>query len=174
LHLPYNVARFFDLIFSIPRTTGGDLSQGVSVGLQITIDHGGLPSNIIIHGLCFYCARKFGKAEIDHFIPWSRYPRDLVHNLVLAHVECNSKKSDLLASEPHLERWLQRNSHHDTAIIKAGRTANIIVDGPATISVAAWAYSHAAQLGAGAWVSGNVVEPLTGRWRSLLNAQASQ
>jgi Chaperone of endosialidase len=28
-----------------------------------------------------------------------------------------------------------------------------IVDGPATISVATWAYSHAAQLGAGAWVT---------------------
>jgi hypothetical protein len=102
--------------------------------------------------------------------PWSRYPRDLAHNLVLAHVECNGKKSDLLASESHLERWLERNREHNAAIIQAGRSANIIVDGPATISVATWAYSHAAQLGAGAWVSGNVVEPLTGRWRSLLQA----
>jgi hypothetical protein len=74
----------------------------------------------------------------------------------------------LLASESHLERWLERNNKHDTAIIKAGRTANIIVDGPATISVAIWAYSHASQLHASAWVSGNTVEPLTGRWRSLL------
>ena len=70
---------------------------------------------------------------------------------------------------PHLERWLERNLSHDTAIIKAGRTANIIVDAPATISVATWAYSHAAQLGAGAWVSGNIVESLTGRWRTLLD-----
>jgi HNH endonuclease len=108
--------------------------------------------------------------HIDHFVPWSRYPRDLAHNLVLAHVECNSKKSDLLASESHLERWLDRNREHNSAIIKAGHTANIIVDGPATISVATWAYSHAAQLGAGAWVSGNVVEPIRGRWRSLHKA----
>jgi hypothetical protein len=35
------------------------------------------------------------------------------------------------------------------------------------LSVATWAYSHAAQLGA--WVSGNLVEPLTGRWLSLLD-----
>jgi hypothetical protein len=79
-----------------------------------------------------------------------------------------AKKGDLLASESHFERWLERNNNHDTAIIKAGRTANVIVDGPATLSVAAWAYSHAAQLGAGAGLSGNLVEPLTGRWRSLL------
>jgi hypothetical protein len=122
------------------------------------------------NGQCLYCLRRVSAGHIDHFVPWSRYPRDLAHNLVLAHVECNSKKSDLLASESHLERWLERNNKHDTAIIKAGRTANIIVDGPATLSVAAWAYSHAAQLGAGAWVSGNVVESLTGRWRSLLDA----
>jgi hypothetical protein len=119
-------------------------------------------------GQCLYCRRRVGAGHIDHFVPWSRYPRDLAHNLVLAHVECNNKKSDLLASEAHLERWLERNTQHDTAIIQAGRIANIIIDGPATLSVAAWAYSHAAQLGAGVWVSGNVVEPLTGRWRLLL------
>jgi hypothetical protein len=45
-------------------------------------------------------------------------------------------------------RWIERNTQHDTAIIRAGRTATIIVDGPATLSVATWAYSHAAQLGA--------------------------
>jgi 5-methylcytosine-specific restriction endonuclease McrA len=122
-------------------------------------------------GQCLYCGRRVSAGHIDHFIPWSRYPRDLAHNLVLAHVECNAKKSDLLASEAHLEKWLDRNAQHDTAIIKAGRTANIIVDGPATLSVATWAYSHAAQLGAAVWVGGNVVEPLTGRWRSLLYAQ---
>jgi hypothetical protein len=94
------------------------------------------------HSLCFYCARKFGKAEIDHFIPWSRYPRDLAHNLVLADRQCNSKKSGTLASKDHLERWLQRNSDNDAGIIEAGRAANIIVDGPAAVSVAAWAYSH--------------------------------
>jgi hypothetical protein len=79
-----------------------------------------------------------------------------------------------LPPEPHLERWLERNTRHDTSIMKAARTANIIVDGPATLSVATWAYSHAAQLGVAAWVSGNIVEPLTGRWRSLLGAQAPQ
>jgi HNH endonuclease len=117
-------------------------------------------------GQCLYCSRRLSAGHIDHFVPWSRYPCDLAHNLVLAHVECNRKKSDLLASESHLERWLERNTNHDTSIITAGRSANIIVDRPATISVATWAYSHAAQPGAHAWVSGSLVEPLTGRWRS--------
>jgi hypothetical protein len=30
-------------------------------------------------------------------------------------------------------------------------TANVIVDGPATISVATWAYSYGAALGASVW-----------------------
>jgi hypothetical protein len=43
-------------------------------------------------GLCLYCTRRVSTGHIDHFVPWSRYPRDLAHNLVLAHVECNKKK----------------------------------------------------------------------------------
>jgi hypothetical protein len=130
------------------------------------------PLEEIQHGLCFYCAGKLGKAEIDHFIPWSRYPRDLAHNLVLADRQCNGEKSASLASERHLERWLQRNSDNDAGIIEAGRVANIIVDGPATIGVAAWAYAHNAAVGAPAWLSGEIVEPLSGRWRSLLAMRA--
>ncbi len=120
------------------------------------------------HGQCLYCTRRVNTGHIDHFIPWSRYPRDLAHNLVLAHVECNQKKKDMLAAEPHLERWLQRNANNEARIIEAARAANIIVDGAATRGVAAWAYSHGAALGASAWVTGDVVEPLSGRWRWLL------
>jgi hypothetical protein len=124
----------------------------------------------IQHGVCLYCERHVTAGHIDHFVPWSRYPRDLTHNLVLAHQVCNGKKSDLLASELHLERWLQRNSDNDAAITKAGRAANILVDSPATTGVAAWAYAHNAALGAPAWSSGEIVEPLSGRWRSLLGS----
>lgn len=121
-------------------------------------------------GRCLYCARKVDVGHIDHFIPWSRYPRDLAHNLVLAHRACNNNKRDILASEVHLERWLARNADHDTAIAEAGRIRSIVVDRPGTTSVAAWAYAHNAQLGAPAWSKGESVEPLTGRWRSLLAA----
>jgi hypothetical protein len=124
-------------------------------------------------GLCLYCERQVTNGDIDHFIPWSRYPRDLAHNLVLAHKECNRRKSDSLASENHLEGWLLRNTDHGEEIAEAARTANIIVDYPATHRVAAWAYSHGAALGARAWVIGETVEPLSGRWRSLLGAHAA-
>ncbi|MGA2188471.1 MAG: HNH endonuclease domain-containing protein [Steroidobacteraceae bacterium] len=119
-------------------------------------------------GLCLYCQRRVAAGEIDHFIPWSRYPRDLAHNLVLAHQECNREKSDLLASESHLDRWVQRNRSCGAAIAEAARDLNIIVDLPTVLSVARWAYSHGADLQAAAWVSGDSVEPLAGGWRSML------
>lgn len=119
-------------------------------------------------GECLYCHRRIGRGEIDHFVPWSRYPRNLAHNLVLAHKECNRHKSDLLAAEAHLDRWLSRNQAHSAAISEAARTANIIVDLAGTVSVAGWAYAHGASLHAATWLQGDDVEPLSGRWQSLL------
>jgi len=117
---------------------------------------------------CLYCSKHVDTGEIDHFVPWSRYPRDLAHNLVLAHKQCNRHKSDLLAAETHLDRWLARNQAHGAAITEAARTANIIVDLAGTVSVAGWAYAHGASLHAATWLRGDEVEPLSGRWRSLL------
>lgn len=57
---------------------------------------------------CFYCGGKVHDADVDHFVPFSLYPRDLAHNFVLAHPSCNRSKSDALAARPHLERWLER------------------------------------------------------------------
>ena len=123
-------------------------------------------------GLCFYCQRRVTAGEVDHFVPWSRYPRDLAHNLVLAHKQCNRQKSDLLAAENHLDRWIQRNEIESIAISEAGRGASIMVDLPAAMSVAKWAYSHGAALNAAAWVSGDTVEHLSDRWRTLLHTSA--
>jgi hypothetical protein len=117
---------------------------------------------------CLYCQRRVDSGEIDHFVPWSRYPRDLAHNLVLAHKECNRHKSDLLAAEAHLDRWFLRNQAHGAAISEAGRRANIIVDLSGTVSVAGWAYAHGASLRSATWLRGEEVEPLSGRWQSLL------
>jgi len=119
-------------------------------------------------GECLYCRRRVDSGEIDHFVPWSRYPRDLAHNLVLAHKECNRHKSDLLAAEAHLDQWLQRNQAQGDAISEAARGANIIVDLAGTVNVAGWAYAHGASLHAATWVRGDDVEPLSGRWQSLL------
>lgn len=121
-------------------------------------------------GRCLYCQGRVETGEIDHFVPWSRYPRDLAHNLVLAHKECNRHKRDLLAAEEHLDRWLSRNQAHDAAIGEAARGANIIVDLSGTVRVAGWAYAHSANLHAATWLRDEEVEPLSGRWASLLMA----
>ncbi len=47
--------------------------------------------------------------NVDHFVPWARYPVDLGHNFVLAHSTCNSSKSDHVASAEYLEKWVDRN-----------------------------------------------------------------
>ena len=60
---------------------------------------------------CFYCAGRLAMGgDIDHFIPWSRYPRDLGHNFVLAHSKCNAAKTDMLADIPHLEAWVSETT----------------------------------------------------------------
>jgi hypothetical protein len=119
-------------------------------------------------GLCLYCRTRVDVGEVDHFVPWSRYPRDLAHNLVLAHRQCNRQKSDLLAAEGHLDLWMRRNEKHADAIGEAGERAGIAVDLPATIHVAAWAYAHGVALQTAAWVARDAVERLTDRWKLLL------
>jgi hypothetical protein len=119
-------------------------------------------------GCCFYCERQIVTGEIDHFVPWSRYQRDLAHNLVLAHIVCNRKKSDLLADERHLERWIGRNRDRDAIIVQAGGKAGIIIDLTTTLSVARWAYAQGEYLRSGVWSGDDHIEPLSGRWRTLL------
>lgn len=63
----------------------------------------------IQHGRCFYCGEKLkSKVEIDHFVPWSRYPNNSLENLVAAHQKCNHSKRDFLASSLHLVHWASR------------------------------------------------------------------
>jgi len=127
----------------------------------------------IQHGLCLYCMKRVDSGEVDHFVPWSRYPRDLAHNLVFAHKQCNRQKSDLLAAEAHLGSWVQRNADHASTIGDAGRRAGILVDLDAVVNVAAWAYGHGARLKGSAWVAGDTVEHLTDRWQSILSCRAN-
>ena len=68
-------------------------------------------------GTCFYCGGLLKtSAEVDHFIPWSRYPQDTAHNFVLAHRGCNNDKRDLLAGSRHLEHWVHRNATYGEEI----------------------------------------------------------
>jgi 5-methylcytosine-specific restriction endonuclease McrA len=61
------------------------------------------------NGRCFYCDREIATAEVDHFLPWARYPDDGIENLVLADSPCNRDKRDFLAATEHVLRWADRN-----------------------------------------------------------------
>ena len=57
---------------------------------------------------CFYCAGRLvdpGKGQVDHFIPWARYPDNGIENLVVADVACNGDKGSSLAAGEHVTRW---------------------------------------------------------------------
>jgi 5-methylcytosine-specific restriction endonuclease McrA len=101
---------------------------------------------------CFYCGQSMQAADVDHFIPFALYPRDLVHNFVLAHPSCNRSKSDSLASKTHLDRWLQRLTKQSTQLSEIGASAGVAVDGRTLHRVAAWGYANAQAAGGRAWI----------------------
>ena len=60
-------------------------------------------------GRCFYCGGGLrGVADVDHFVPWARWPDNGIENLVVAHPGCNNSKRDFLAASRHLAAWLAR------------------------------------------------------------------
>ena len=120
-------------------------------------------------GRCFYCDRDIrSRWEVDHFIPWTRYQLDLGHNFVLAHQRCNSRKSNLLAAEEHLQKWTERNCQHE---LKADfDERNIRHDWPATRRVARWAYGQVHGQEGHVWVEARELRPLSDDWRRILSA----
>ena len=95
-------------------------------------------------GHCFYCDGRMGATpHVDHFIPWSAYPSNLGHNLVLAHPACNGDKSDLLAGVDHLMHWWERNERDGGAIAAALAPRGLATGVQATKGIAAWAYHRA-------------------------------
>ncbi|CAN7386178.1 HNH endonuclease [Variovorax sp. LjRoot84] len=101
---------------------------------------------------CFYCGQGMHDADVDHFIPFALYPRDLAHNFVLAHPQCNRSKSDSLAGKCHLERWLQRLNTQSAQLVEIGASAGVAVDDRTVHRVAAWGYANAHAPGGRAWI----------------------
>lgn len=101
---------------------------------------------------CFYCKKLVTKtSDVDHFIPWKKYPRDITQNLVLSCAACNRRKSDMLTGKLHLERWMQEilpNEERSTCIANQG----FISDEACSRRVAEWAYRHADMARSLAWV----------------------
>ncbi len=62
---------------------------------------------------CFYCEGRLSdaagrRAEVDHFVPWARYPNNAIENLVVSHERCNGYKRDFLAAAQHVAAWRAR------------------------------------------------------------------
>ena len=111
---------------------------------------------------CFYCAEPLRLATaVDHFVPWSRYPKDSALNFVLAHTNCNANKRELLAAIPHLDRWLERNRRQGDHILASLERVGFLPDSSISSMIARWAYGQAVSQGGHAWLRGQVTEPIT-------------
>ncbi|MBU3694015.1 MAG: HNH endonuclease [Rhodocyclaceae bacterium] len=117
---------------------------------------------------CFYCGGRVHEADVDHFVPFSLYPRDLMHNFVLAHPACNRSKSDTLAALPHLERWREYIDRHDDDLREIGDTVGRPADATSSLAVARWGYGNGASGGARAWLRSMEYVPVTPAYLTVL------
>jgi len=92
---------------------------------------------------CFYCNKAASELEVDHFIPFSLYPRDLMHNFVLACPTCNRSKSDTLAAKIHLDRWIELTTKNSEAIAKIGANVGVTSNLETSFAIAKWGYESA-------------------------------
>jgi hypothetical protein len=123
------------------------------------------------HGTCLYCQKKLSKqSQVDHFVPWSRYPADLGHNFVLAHDRCNNAKSDHLAAERHLAAWAERNRLHQEELRRRFQAAGLPCDLPGTIQIATWVYQQTEEANGQVWVEEKVLQHLSPAWPQCLSA----
>ena len=88
----------------------------------------------------FYCGKslKNSKYAVDHFILWSLYPANNGHNFVLADENCNSQKSNYLASQQFLHQWQELNHLHDQSIIREIYQSGFLTDLQRSQRVADW------------------------------------
>lgn len=122
-------------------------------------------------GKCFYCQKELHRqVEVDHFVPWTRYPTDLGHNFVLSHPACNNSKSDYLAAEEHLRAWIERNKDHQAELQTRLLAASLPHDISASHRIAEWAYEQTERANGLVWVAQKVFRHLGPEWRRLLAA----
>lgn len=100
---------------------------------------------------CFYCNKATAELEVDHFIPFSLYPRDLMHNFVLACPSCNRSKSDSLAARIHLNKWTELTAKNSEAIARIGERAGVSSNLNTSIAIAEWGYGAAIEANGLVW-----------------------
>jgi 5-methylcytosine-specific restriction endonuclease McrA len=138
---------------------------------RISLQRGRDPLLTIQAGRCFYCGGERGPWEVDHFLPWARWPDDRLDNLVVAHAGCNNDKRAALAALDHLERWWPRLLPGDPLDRQLDELAASL-DWPRrpdrTAGGARGLYLHQPQ-GTMLWAGPGQVEPLdAGRLRGLV------
>jgi len=118
---------------------------------------------------CFYCEHGLNTVDVDHFIPFAQYPRDLAHNFVLAHPGCNRSKSDSLAAKPHLERWLERTRRLADDIAEIGASAGMVVAAAVSQQIARWGYASAIHSGGRAWLAAGRYDLVDGSYQDCFS-----
>jgi 5-methylcytosine-specific restriction endonuclease McrA len=122
-------------------------------------------------GVCLYCQKALSSdSPVDHFIPWSRYPSDVGHNLVLAHKSCNSDKSDFLAAENHLSAWVERNNVYQDELHERFVESALPCDPVGIAQIAKWVYRQTESMNGQVWVVDNVLRPLGPEWAKCFAA----
>jgi hypothetical protein len=114
----------------------------------------------LMNNKCFYCGGKVHEVDVDHFIPFSQYPRDLMHNFVLACQSCNRSKSDTLAAKGHLENWRVYTSRYENDLAEIGILASRSANLQSSLAVTQWSYGNGYASGAQAWIKAKVYEPI--------------
>ena len=118
---------------------------------------------------CFYCSKSIRTGDLDHFIPWSRYPIDLGHNFVFSHAGCNRRKSDFLAYVDHLAKWKENNLDSETGLAQAFGDRGLPHDLERSKHVAIWAYQQGEAAGARVWYEGNNFVELDSEWKQIFS-----
>jgi 5-methylcytosine-specific restriction endonuclease McrA len=125
------------------------------------------------NGKCFYCSKNITantKADVDHFIPWKKYSRNLAENLVLSCASCNRSKSDMLAGKIHLENWLL-NAANDLQRNKEIHELGFLSDRECNRRIASWAYQSGEISKSIAWITKNNYELINQDFINFLQYQ---
>ena len=127
----------------------------------------------IQRGCCFYCGGQLRTvADVDHFVPWARWPDNGIENLVAAHPSCNGSKRDYLAATSHLAGWLRRfdgSTEIGRAVHDAATVLQWDTHPERTLSVARAIYLRVPE-SARLWVARDAFEPVDHRRLAALLA----
>ena len=93
-------------------------------------------------GECFYCGDRLpARTQVDHFVPWARWPNDAVENLVLADA-CNSHKSDYLPALTHVDRWARRLVVHRADMADLASSTRWETEPARSLAITRSCYAH--------------------------------